>query len=116
MLALWWGPRGFGVPAVDFVPRLGGGFRIHMQPPEGEPFYLTGIFREVDPPSALAFTFAWEPADPDDQDTLAQLSFQEIDDGTEVRVSHGAFRTEARRELHRDGWKESLDKLGELFR
>jgi uncharacterized protein YndB with AHSA1/START domain len=26
----------------------------------------------------------------------------------------GAFKTEARRALHRDGWTESFDKLGEL--
>ena len=31
-----------------------------MQPPEGDPFYLTGEFREVDPPARLAYTFVWE--------------------------------------------------------
>ena len=85
-----------------------------MQPPEGEAFELAGVFREVDAPSALAFTFRWQPADPDDRETVAEISFRGIDDSTEVRVRQGAFETEARCALHRDGWTESLEKLGEL--
>jgi len=75
---------------------------------------LTGTFRRVDR-SQLAFTFEWEPADPDDQETLAQLSFRAIDDATEVHLEQGPFKTEARRELHRDGWTHSFDKLAEVI-
>ena len=114
LLARWWGPRGFSIPSVDFTPRVGARYRISMQPPEGEAFLLTGAFREVDPPSHVAFSFEWEPADPDDDETLVELSFEAIDDSTEVRLRQGLFRTEARRALHRDGWTESFDKLGEL--
>jgi hypothetical protein len=32
-----------------------------------------------------------------------------------MTVDHGPFRTEARRELHDNGWTESLDKLQRLF-
>lgn len=116
LLALWWGPRGFSVPSVDFVPRVGASYRIQMQPPDGEAFHLTGVFRDVEAPSVLAFTFEWEPTDPDDQETLARLSFEAIDTSTEVHVSQGAFRNESRRALHRDGWTESLEKLDELVR
>lgn len=59
-LATWWGPAGFSVPTLDFKPRVGDRFRIEMQPPEGDRFYLTGEFREVDPPHRLAYTFVWE--------------------------------------------------------
>lgn len=114
-LTKWWGPRGFSIPSVDFTPRVGATYRIEMQPSEGEAFHLTGTFREVDAPSQLAFSFEWEPADPDDQETLAQLSFQEVGDSTEVRLVQGPFKTEARRALHRDGWTESFDKLGCLM-
>jgi uncharacterized protein YndB with AHSA1/START domain len=73
-----------------------------------------GSFREVDIPSRLAFTFEWEPADPDDEETVAQLALQVTDDSTTVHLRQGPFKTEARRALHRDGWTESLDKLAEL--
>jgi uncharacterized protein YndB with AHSA1/START domain len=114
-LKRWWGPRGFSIPNIDYVPRVGARYRIRMQPPAGEAFDLTGIFRDVDAPSSLAFTFEWEPADPDDQETVAEVSFGVSDDGTEVHVRQGPFRTEARRQLHRDGWTESLEKLGEVL-
>ena len=115
LLAEWWGPTGFSIPSIDFVPRVGGTYRIEMQPPDGDAFELTGTFREVDVPSRLAFSFEWQPADPDDQVTLAQLAFEAIDDSTTVRLRQGPFKTEARRALHRDGWTESLDKLAELL-
>lgn len=114
LLAEWWGPRGFSIPSIDFVPRVGGTYRIEMQPPDGNAFELTGTFREVDIPSRLALTFEWEPADPDDQETVAQLAFEVTDDSTRVQLSQGPFKTEARRALHRDGWTESFDKLAEL--
>ncbi len=114
LLAEWWGPRGFSIPSIDFVPRVGGTYRIEMQPPEGDAFALTGTFREVDIPSRLAFTFEWEPGDPDDEETVAQLALEVTDDSTRVQLRQGPFKTEARRALHRDGWTDSFDKLAEL--
>jgi uncharacterized protein YndB with AHSA1/START domain len=114
-LARWWGPEGFRVPGVDFEPRIGGRYRLDMQPPDGEPFHLSGEFREVDAPNRLAFTFAWDPPDEDDVETLAALSFHESGTSTEVTLTQGSFKTEARRELHRDGWSESFDRLERLL-
>ena len=114
LLAKWWGPSGFSIPSLDFAPRVGAHYRIEMQPPESEAFTLTGTFHEVDAPSRLAFSFVWEPADRDDRETVAQLSFRTIDDSTEVRLSQAPFETEARRALHRDGWTDSFDRLGAL--
>jgi uncharacterized protein YndB with AHSA1/START domain len=110
-LAKWWGPEGFTVASLDFNPRVGDSYRIEMQPPEGDPFYLTGEFREVDRPGHLAYTFVWEEPDPDDVETLVELSFRDLGESTEVVLAQGPFKTEARRELHRNGWTDSLDKL-----
>jgi uncharacterized protein YndB with AHSA1/START domain len=113
-LAKWWGPAGFTIPSLDFDPRVGATYGIEMQPPEGEPFHLTGEFREVDPPTRLACTFVWEPSDPDDVETLVELSFRDLGESTEVALKQGPFKTEARRALHRDGWTDSFDKLQRL--
>jgi uncharacterized protein YndB with AHSA1/START domain len=110
-LAKWWGPAGFSVPSLDFIPAVGSSYRIEMQPPEGDAFYLTGEFREVEPPTRLSFTFVWEPPDPDDVETLVELSFRESGDSTEVDFRQGAFKTKERRELHRNGWGDSFEKL-----
>jgi uncharacterized protein YndB with AHSA1/START domain len=114
-LAEWWGPKGFTVPSLDFKPRVGDSYRIEMQPADGDPFYVTGEFREVDPPARLVYTFVYEDPDPDDVETLAELSFRDLGESTEVVFTQGPFKTEARRELHRNGWTDSFDKLEQLI-
>jgi uncharacterized protein YndB with AHSA1/START domain len=86
-LAKWWGPEGFSVSSLEFIPRVGERYRIEMQPPEGE-----------DP-------------DPDDVDNLVELSFRDLGESTEVIFTQGPFKTEPRRELHRDGWTDTFDRL-----
>jgi uncharacterized protein YndB with AHSA1/START domain len=114
-LAKWWGPKGFTIPSLHFEPRVGDTYRIQMQPPEGDSFHLTGEFRAVDPLERLAFTFVWEPADRDDVETLAELSFRDLGESTEVSFTQGRFKTEERLALHRDGWGDSFDKLERLL-
>jgi uncharacterized protein YndB with AHSA1/START domain len=114
-LAKWWGPEGFTIPSLEFEARVGERYRIEMQPPEGDAFFLTGEFREVDPPARLAYTFAWEDPDPDDVENLVELSFHDRGESTEVAHRQGPFKTEARRELHRNGWTDSFNKLERLL-
>jgi uncharacterized protein YndB with AHSA1/START domain len=114
-LAKWFGPQGFTIPSLQFVPLVGETYRIEMQPPEGDPFHLTGEFREVDPPARLAYTFVWEDPDPDDVETLVGLSLRDLGGSTEVAFTQGTFKTEGRRALHRDGWTDSFDKLEQLI-
>ena len=114
-LAKWWGPRGFTTPAIEIDLRVGGRYRFAMQPPEGDRFHLTGEFREVEPPSRLAYTFVWEPPDPDDRETVVTLSFREVDGSTEVDFTQGVFATEQRRALHEQGWTESFGRLQDLL-
>jgi uncharacterized protein YndB with AHSA1/START domain len=115
-LAKWWGPEGFTVPSLEFNPRVGDRYRIEMQPPEGDPFYLTGEFREVDPPAHLGFTFVYEDPDPDDVENLVELSFRDLGESTEVVFAQGPFKTEPRLELHRSGWTDTFDRLERYIR
>jgi uncharacterized protein YndB with AHSA1/START domain len=114
-LAKWFGPEGFSVGSLDWDLRVGGTYRIEMQPPEADPFFLGGEFREVDPPDRLAFTFVYEEPDPDDVETLVELSFRDHGESTEVVFNQGRFKTEARRELHRDGWTDTFDRLAQVI-
>ena len=114
-LVKWFGPQDFAISSLEFVPRVGATYRLEMQPPEGDPFYLAGEFREVDPPTRLAFTFVYEDPDPDDVETLVGLSLRDLGGSTEIDFTQGTFKTEARRALHRDGWTDSFDKLEGLI-
>ena len=115
LFAQWWGPKGFSAPSVDLDVRVGGRYRIAMQPPEGDRFYLSGEFREVDPPARLAYTFRWEDPDPDDRETMVVFSLRDLGGSTELTVDQGPFATEERRALHEQGWTETVDRLTELL-
>jgi uncharacterized protein YndB with AHSA1/START domain len=114
-LAKWWGPNGFTAPSVEIDLRAGGAYRIAMQPPEGELFYLVGEFLDVDSPTRLSYTFRWEDPDPEDQETTVTLSLKDSGDTTELEFWQGEFATERRRALHDEGWTNSLDRLQELM-
>ena len=114
-LAKWWGPRGFTAPSIEIDLRVGGSYRIAMQPPEGDLFYLTGAFREIDPPARLAYTFRWEDPTPDDRETLVTLSLRDLGESTELVLAQGTFAAERRRALHEQGWTDGLDRLQELM-
>ena len=110
-VAQWWGPEGFTCREVTLDAKVGGGYRIAMQPPEGELFHLAGEYLVVQPPTRLAYTFRWEPPDPDDRETVVRLALHARDGATEVALIQGLFATAARRELHRAGWTDTLARL-----
>ena len=115
LLARWWGPNGFTIPNVEMDVRVGGRYRIEMQPPDADAFFLSGEFREVEPGTRLAYTFQWEPPDPEDRETLVVLSFHTLGESTALTVDQGDFATEQRLALHEQGWSESIDRLEELI-
>jgi uncharacterized protein YndB with AHSA1/START domain len=115
-LAKWWGPQGFTTPEIDLDLRVGGRYRFTMQPPDGEPFHLSGEFLAIEPPNRLVYSFRWEEPDPDDRTTVVTLSLLDVGEATELSLRQGEFATQARLALHRDGWTDSLDKLSDLVK
>jgi uncharacterized protein YndB with AHSA1/START domain len=114
-LARWWGPEGFTAPSVELDLRVGGHYRILMQPPQGDAFFLSGEFREVDAPARLTYTFRYEEPDPEDRETVVTFSLSDLGARTEVVVEQGPFATERRRALHEQGWMETLDRLHDVI-
>jgi uncharacterized protein YndB with AHSA1/START domain len=114
-LPRWWGPRGFSLPQLEIDPQPGGDYTFEMQPPEGEAFRLSGEFLQVDPPRRLIYTFRWDPPDPDDRETVVNLSLEDRGGQTEVELTQGEFITEERRALHEGGWADSFDRLANLL-
>jgi len=110
-LAMWWGPNGFTTPSAVIDLRVGGHYRFGMQPPEGELFYLTGEYLEVEPPARVTYTFRWEDPAPGDQETVVTLSLAELGESTELSLTQGPFATEDRRALHHDGWTDGFQRL-----
>ena len=114
-LAVWWGPRGFTNTIDEWDLRLGGVYRITMQPSGGEAFHLGGEFRQVAPNARLAFTFVWEEPDPDDIPAVVTISLDDHGGSTAMTVEHGPFKNEDRMAPPTGGWSEGLEKLGALL-
>ena len=111
LFARWWGPKGFTVSSVEADVRVGGAYRIEMQPPEGVAFFLAGEFVDVEPPVRLSYTFRWEDPDPDDRENVVVFSLEDRGTSTLVCVDQSPFATDARLALHRQGWTDTLERL-----
>lgn len=109
-LAAWWWPQ-LGGTTYDVDARAGGRFRIHS--PEIKAT-VSGVYRELDPPRRLVFTWNWEDegeggAEPAVQDTVV-VTFEREGRGTLVTVEHTS-------EAHvpeggaEQGWNDVMDRL-----
>lgn len=104
-LAAWfWPEASFGTTAeVDLRP--GGSFRIDA-PRRG--IAVSGSYREVVPPSRLAFTWQW---DGEPIGTLVSVTLRPADAGCELLLHHERFTDEAARDANAQGWSDCLDRL-----
>lgn len=121
MMARWFGPKGFTIPEAHADLRVGGAYKIAMQPPEGALFYHHGVYTEIDPPSKLCFTWLLEDQECDGAtgltcETLVTIELKQSGDGgTDLYLSHDMLPTEASRDGHNFGWNSSLDCLEEIL-
>ncbi len=110
-LKKWWGPVGYASPTAEMDLRVGGKYRLGMRRlPEGDSFYLIGIYREVRPPEKLVYTWRWE-SEPERGETLVTVEFRARSSSTEVVVTHELFPNQKMRDDHDKGWNRCLDWL-----
>lgn len=111
----WWGPKGYSTPTAEVDLRVGGKYRLGMKKlPNGDIFYLSGIYREVKRPEKLVYTWCWE-AEPELGVTLVTIEFRDRGHSTEVVLTHELFPTEKARDDHDKGWTSCLDRLATLL-
>ena len=117
MLAHWFGPRGFSVPACESDPRPGGVFRLCMRSPEGKDYWVRGTYREVHAGERLVIDCVADDAE--GVQRLAEVidvTFAAQGDRTRLTVNctSGGPSPEAAEMLKGmdRGWKQSVDKLG----
>lgn len=109
--ARWWGPRGMTVPDCRIDLRVGGTWRTCIRSAEGAEHVVGGAYREIERPSRLVFTWAWEQGDMAGVETLVTLEFAAVGEGTELRLRHEGLPSENSREMHGQGWSSALDCL-----
>lgn len=112
----WWPPEGFSEPSAEVDLTIGGAFRIGMKPPQGDVFYATGTYQEIDSPKKLVFTWRWEAEDlsgMDPGETLVTVEFHAKGDETQVILTHSNVASHEERGKLEQGWKGCLERIGE---
>ena len=103
----WWGAEGrFKTTHAESDLRPGGRWLMRGIGVGGRPFTIQGVYREIDPPQVLAFT--WLPSWQENAtETLVRFDFAEKDGVTLVRLTHSGLDSQSSRAQHR-GWPDIL--------
>ena len=115
-LQKWWGPKGMSVPVCELEPVPGGAWRTTMRGEDGKEYTVSGVYREIDAPARLVFTWAWTQDDGRrGHETLVTLEFMDQGEETELVLTQEGFQDEDARDKHQGGWSSSFDCLGDAL-
>lgn len=114
----WFGSEVKECTRAEMDPRVGGAYLFEMtgvsclegaNKTEVSTSRATGRYVTVDPFDLLVFTWSgdWNPA----EETLVTVALRDVEGGTEIKLTHERFATEASRDAHQHGWSGSMDKL-----
>ena len=114
VLMHWWRMEGegwrFAGASIDL--RVGGRYRLAMTDPQGATHTALGVYREIQPPLRLAFTWDWDDRTKSVGETLVTVELQRVTAAlTEVVVNHERFVDVTRMARHEQGWMELLRLL-----
>lgn len=110
-LSKWWGPENRICPFAELDPQPGGRWRTCMRAEDGQEAWVQGEYREVEPPSKLSFTWAWETDGIPGPSTFISIDFLDHGAETEMVFTHSGFESEEQKRLHNEGWTGSLNSL-----
>jgi uncharacterized protein YndB with AHSA1/START domain len=114
-LMKWWGPKGFTVPNLKLDVRPGGAWRTTMRSPEGQEHIVSGVYREIVPPSRLVFTWGHETQGSRGHEMVVTIELFEVPEGTRLELHQGVFDSADNRDRHAQGWGGCFDCLEEAL-
>jgi len=110
----WIGPEGCRCDVPVLEPEVGGRYRIQMHLGDGREIPVQGVFKTIDRPKKLSFTWGWALSGK--EDTLVSLTFKDIGGKTELTLVHEGLPTAEDREGHGKGWNSTLNKLAHFVK
>jgi uncharacterized protein YndB with AHSA1/START domain len=105
----WLGPEGVVCLSCEVDPRVGGKWRVHARTPDGSEVMLSGIYKEINRPSRLVFT--WHGCLTGPEPTTVTLTFKPKGAGTEMTLTHEGFLNPEQRDRHNNGWSGTFERL-----
>ena len=115
-LARWFGPKNFSIHSCEADPRPGGLFRLCMRSPQGQDYWVRGVYREIVAPERLVITCTAE-----DEKRIPRLeevidvTFAEQDGKTKLSLkataSGPSAEAAAMLEGMPKGWAQTVNRL-----
>ena len=110
----WSAPEGMDVAIAEVDLTEGGRFHIQMKNTEGGEHNARGVYREIERPSRLVYTWSWDEY-PEAGESLITVEFRAVDEGTEVTMVHSGLPTEELVKEHEGGWTSCLNRLEKIY-
>ncbi len=110
-LVMWWGPAGLSVVDHDIDVRVGGAWRTTIRSKAGDDYTMSGVYREIEAPRRLVFTWAWERDGERGHETVVTIDLAGDNTRTELTFLQEIFDSEDMRDSHQEGWQSSFDCL-----
>jgi uncharacterized protein len=112
----WFGPDTCRALSAKVDLRVGGEYRVHAHTEEFGETEVVGVYREVNRPSRLVYTWNWADSPMNEMgETVVTVDFVDVNGDTEVRLRHEGFPGSEPRDKHNYGWTGCLDKLEKMF-
>jgi uncharacterized protein YndB with AHSA1/START domain len=107
---LWFGsdPNGKVLDA-KFDVQVNGAFSVTFANSDGSEFTCLGIYKEIDPPNRLVFTWGW--AEQPEVDELVTLQFRPVEGGTSMLFEQSNIDPKTGLHNYDVGWRRTFQKL-----
>lgn len=109
LLNQWHAPGTSMTTNAEVDLTVGGAYRIAMTDPEGKTHTAVGVFKEIEEPGKLVYSWRWEGSD--DPDTLVTVEFKQVGQQTEVTLTHINFPNNDAASHHSQGWSGIYARL-----
>ena len=114
-LLTWWGPEGYEAAVHSLDTKPGGRWRITLRRSDTGVRAVSGVYRIVEPPRRLSFTWAWEDASGTrGHETEVTVTFEATPGGTRLVLLQQRFESTQARDNHGRGWSASFDRIATI--
>jgi uncharacterized protein YndB with AHSA1/START domain len=110
----WIGPEGLNCDVPLLEPRVGGQYRITMRLTSGDVVPVAGVFKIIDAPRILAFT--WGREGDTSRHSVVTITLRADGKRTELTLRQEGLASAASRDDHTKGWNSTLNKLAYFLR
>jgi uncharacterized protein YndB with AHSA1/START domain len=101
---------------LSFDVNVGGAYRFAYHVPGGQTVHVNGVFRAIEPPMRLIFSWNIEP--PDEHagiESEVTVTITPDDKGSWLLIRHEKLARAGAVMRHDEGWRGALDQLASLF-